>query len=60
MLMATHNAVGLKDISVSKVTLKGADGRLVIMINLNGAAFKHFLLCLAVLLSVGHGKFQLD
>ena len=60
MLMATHNAVGLKDISVSKVTLKGADGRLVIMINLNGAAFKHFLLCLAVLLSVGHGIFRLD
>ena len=44
MLTATQNAVGLKDISVSKVSVKGADGQLVIMINLDEAA-KHLLLC---------------
>ena len=38
MSMATQNAVGLKDISVSKVRVKGADGQFVIMINLDEAA----------------------
>ena len=47
MSTATQNAVGLKDISVSKVSVKGADGQLVIMINLDEAAtFKLLLLCL--------------
>ena len=58
MSMATQNAVGLKDISVSKVRVKGADGQFVIMINLDEAA-KHLLLCLARCLWDG-GNFRLD
>lgn len=45
MLMATQNAVGLKDISVSKrAGERSRRGQLEIMINLDEAA-KHLLLC---------------
>ena len=54
MSMATQNAVGLKDISVSKVRVKGADGQFVIMINLDeAAAFQT-----PSVMSVGRRKFQ--
>ena len=57
MLTATQNAVGLKDISVSKVSVKGADGQLVIMINLDeAAAFELLLLCLFLPVCCGTEK----
>ena len=58
MSMATQNAVGLKDISVSKVRVKGADGQFVIMINLDEAAAFQTPSVLSCSLSVGRRKFQ--
>ena len=58
MSMATQNAVGLKDISVSKVRVKGADGQFVIMINLDEAAAFQTFSVMSCSLSVGRRKFQ--